>query len=293
MSERLALLVNPTSGNGRHRDAAGSVLARLGESGYDVTRMEGRDVEESAALAARAVQEGYQALVVMGGDGMVRLALQAVAYSATALGIIATGTGNDAARALGLPLRRPLDAADVVCAGSIRTLDAAQVGTEYFATVLAAGFDSLVNERANRLTWPHGQLRYPLATLAELRVLRPRPYVLEVDGERRELEAVLVAVGNTSSYGGGLQICAGARPDDGYLDVAVVRPIGRAQLVSVYPRLFRGTHVHHPAYEHRLAKRVRIEAPGIVAYADGERLGPLPVTVDVAPAAVRVFAPAG
>lgn len=284
--------MNPTSGRGKLAGSAEAVAARLGAGGYDVTSMTGQNAAESAALARAAVAEGYEALVVMGGDGMVHLALQAAVGSPTTLGVVPTGTGNDVARALGIVLRKPVESADVVVAGRTRRIDVARVGATYFATVLAAGFDSLVNERANAMAWPRGQMRYNLATLAELRVFRPLDYTLALDGEPLTCDAMLVAVGNCPSYGGGLRMCEGARVDDGLLDVVIIKPISKLELIKFYPRLFKGTHVTHPAYEHHQVRTVTISADGIVGYADGERLGPLPVTVEVVPSAVSVFAPA-
>lgn len=272
--------------------SAGAVAERLASGGYTVTAMVGRDADESADLARSAVADGYDALVVMGGDGMVHLALQPVVGSATTLGVIATGTGNDVSRTLGIPRRAPMEAADVVVAGVTRRIDVGRTSGVYFATVLAAGFDSLVAERANAMRWPKGKLRYDLATLAELRVFRPLAYELELDGKRVLCEAMLVAVGNCPSYGGGVRICEGAQIDDGRLDVVIIKPVSKLELVKVYPRLFKGTHVTHPAYVRHLVSKVRITAAGVVAYADGERLARLPATVEVVPAAVSVFAPA-
>ena len=141
------------------------------------------------------------------------------------------------------------------------------------------------------MTWPRGQMRYNLATLAELRVFEPLPYVLELDGEVRRFEAMLVAVGNGPSFGGGLRITEGAQLDDGLLDVVVIRPMSKRMLVRSYPRLFNGTITQIPQYEHHRVRQVTVAAPGIVAYADGERVGSLPLTVDVVPDALRVLAP--
>jgi diacylglycerol kinase (ATP) len=291
VTRRLALLANPASGKGRFAGSIDAVAARLATGDFSVTLLTGSSGAESAQLARRAVSEGYDDLVVMGGDGMVHLALQAIAGSSTALGVIATGSGNDVARALDIPPRKPMAAVDVVLGGATRLIDTARAGRTHYATVLCTGFDSLVNERANRMTWPTGQMRYNFATLAELRVFRPLSYRLELDGETHELDAMLVAVGNCPSYGGGLRICHGAEVDDGLLDVVIIKPVSKFELLKVYPRLFKGTHVTHPSYEHHAVKRITVAAEGIVAYADGERLDPLPVTVEVVPEAVRVYAP--
>ncbi len=291
MTRRCALLVNPTSGKGRYQHAVPAVQARLSAGELEVTRMQGADGDEAADLAKQAVEDGYDLLVVMGGDGTVHLAVQSVATSKTALGVIATGSGNDVARYLDLPRRDPVAAADVVARGFTRTMDLARAGTTYYVTVLAAGFDSLVNERANAMTWPSGQMRYNLATLAELRVFEPLSYTLELDGERRQLEAMLVAVGNGPSYGGGLRMCEGALLDDGLIDVVIIKPISKFELLRVYPRLFKGTHVTHRSYEHHRVAQVSLAAPNVVAYADGERVGPLPLTVEAVPAALTVCVP--
>ena len=130
--------------------------------------------------------------------------------------------------------------------------------------MLCAGFDALVNERANTMTWPRGQMRYNLATLAELRIFEPLSYTLDLDGEVRHTDAMLVAVGNGPSFGGGLRITEGAVLDDGLLDVVVIKPMSKLALVRTYPKLFSGTHVTHPQYEHHRVRRVTVAAPGIV-----------------------------
>ena len=291
MAREIALLTNPSAGKGRGCRSAAIALPRLREAGIVVRDLAGRDGDEALDLARQCVAEGVESLVVCGGDGMVHLATQVLAGTDTNLGIIPAGTGNDVARYLGIPRNDPQLAADIVVGSFVRTIDLAQAGPAYFVTVLASGFDSKVNERANRLRWPRGQVRYTLATLAELRVFEPLPYVLELDGETRRLEAMLVAVGNGPSFGGGLRITHGALMDDGLLDVVVIKPMSKPELVRTYPKLYSGRHVTHRQYEHHLVRSITIAAPGVVAYADGERLGSLPLTVNVAPNALRVLAP--
>ena len=286
----IALLTNPTSGKGkgaRNRDVA---LARLRESGFVVRNLQGRDGDEALDLARGCVADGVEALVLCGGDGLVHLGVQAVAGTGVPLGLIPSGTGNDVARYLGLPRTDPVAAADRVIASRRRTIDLARSGDRWFVTVLAAGFDAIVNERANAMTWPRGQMRYNLATLAELRTFRPLPYVLQLDDETVECEAMLVAVGNGPSFGGGLRITEGALLDDGLLDVVVITRMSKPKLVRSYPRLFTGKIGGVAEYVHRRVRSVTVAAPGIVSYADGERFGPLPLTVTCDPGALEVIA---
>jgi diacylglycerol kinase (ATP) len=291
VARQIALLTNPTSGKGKGRRTAAIALPRLKEAGFEVRELVGQDAAEALDLARQAVADGVESLVVCGGDGMVHLAVQVVAGTGTNLGIIPGGTGNDVARYFDIPRNDPQAAADIVVGSRVRSVDLARAGATYFVTVMAAGFDSKVNERANAMTWPRGQMRYNLATLAELRVFQPLPYTLVLDGEEHRLDAMLVAVGNGASFGGGLRITEGAELDDGLLDVVVIRPMSKRKLVASYPRLFTGTIAQIPEYEHHLVKEVTVAAPGVVAYADGERIGALPLTVEVAPGALRVLVP--
>jgi diacylglycerol kinase (ATP) len=288
-TREIALLTNPTSGKGRGARVSAAALTRLRDAGLRVQALQGRDADEALDLARESVARGVDALVVCGGDGMVNLGIQAVATTGTPLGIIPAGTGDDVARYFDIPRRDPLAAADRVVAGATRTIDLARCHGRYFATVMAAGFDAMVNERANRMTWPKGQMRYNLATLLELRTFEPLPYTLDLDGTTLQLSAMLVAIGNGSSFGGGLRITEGARMDDDLLDVVIIKPITKLDLVRTYPKLFKGTHTTHPQYERHLARKVTVAAPGIVGYADGERFGPLPITIESVPGALEVL----
>ena len=289
MTREIALLTNPAAGRGHAHRVQDDVVARLRAAGADVSVLVGADERESVDLARKAVADGVDTLVAMGGDGMLHLAIQAVARSQTRLGVVPLGTGNDFARSLGIPREDPFAAADLVSRGTSRRIDLVRCGDRWFATVMAAGFDAAVNERANAMRWPHGDLRYTLATLSVLPRWAPVPYTLELDGVERRVDAMLLAVANTDSYGGGLQIPAGAVPDDGLLDVIIIKPVSKLEFLKVFPQVRTGQHVHHPAFERVRVRNVTVAAPGVVAYADGERLGALPLTVECVPGAVEVL----
>jgi diacylglycerol kinase (ATP) len=226
---------------------------------------------------------------------MVHLALNAVAGTKTPLGIVPAGTGNDLASSLRLPTHDPVAAAGVVAdrliTGTGWPMDAVRVGERWFGCVLGAGFDSRVNDRANRLRWPRGRMRYNLAILAELGVFSPLAFRLTLDdGEPWQTEAMLVAVGNAKSYGAGMKVCPDADLTDGLLDVTVLGPVGKAEFLRTFPKVFKGTHVSHPAVTVRRARVVSLEADGVTAYADGEFLANLPITCECVPGAVQVLA---
>ncbi|MFF7195094.1 diacylglycerol kinase [Streptomyces sp. NPDC008079] len=297
MTSEITLFVNPVAGRGRGARAAQPAAHALREAGYGVRTVVGEDAADALARARQAVDSGTGALVAVGGDGMVSLALQAVAGTDTPLGVVAVGTGNDFARVNGLPVRDAAAAgrgiAEALRDGRSRALDLGRTGERWFGTVLASGFDSRVNDRGNRMRWPVGRFRYDLAMLAELAALRPIPYrVTFDDAPERQIEATLIAVGNGSSYGGGMRICADAVMDDGLFDVCVVGPCSRTTLLRVFPRVYRGTHPSHPVVTVHRAARVRLDvdpAQGVTGYADGERIGPLPLVAETVPKAVRLL----
>lgn len=292
---RIALIGNPRAGKGRAAPHASAVEAILREAGADVRELTADSADESLARARTAVAEGVDVVAVVGGDGMAHLGVNAVAGTDTALAIIACGTGNDIATSLGLPVHDVKASAQMVVHGCRRTIDAVRTEssgrTVWFVGVLCGGFDAVVNERANGWSWPRGPMRYNLAIARELPVFRPLTYQIDLDGQRWDTAAMLVAVGNGPQYGGGMRIAPEARYDDGLLDVVVVGPMSVLGLIRAFPTIFKGTHVKHPAVTVRRARRVRLSTDRIIAYADGERVGPMPVELEAVPGAVTVLTP--
>jgi diacylglycerol kinase (ATP) len=294
VTKRVGLIVNPTSDKGRGAALGLEVAARLGAEGHEVIDLSDETAAGARDRALAGIASGLDVLAVTGGDGTVNLGVNLCAGTETVLAIVAAGTGNDIARALNLPLHNALDAARVISSGTVRVIDAgrhtdADGVQHWFAGVLGAGFDSVVNERANMWGWPKGRMRYNLAIARELPVFKPIPYVIEVDGVRHSTQAMLVAVGNGPSYGGGMRVCPDAKFDDGLFDILVVHQISTIEFLKVFPKVFSGKHVGHPAVEILRGRQVRLEAFGIVSYADGERFAPLPMSCQVVPAALNVL----
>jgi diacylglycerol kinase (ATP) len=296
-SHRVALVVNPTSGQGAGHRVGEQVRGALAAQGHEVLDVSGPDYTAAHDRAAAAVAAGVETLVVVGGDGMAHLGAGLVAGTATRLLVVAAGTGNDLARNLGLPVGNPSAAIALLADGVTRTIDAGRVRRDgardqWFVGVLGAGFDAVVNARAQRMRWPRGRWRYPAATLRELPVFRPIRYVITLDGHRMETSAMLVTVANTTSFGGGMRVSPDALVDDGLLDVMIVHELSTTAFLRIFPRVYSGTHVRHPAVEQHRAAHVRLEADGIRSQADGEPFADLPIDAEVAPGALRVLVPA-
>ncbi len=287
----IALLINPAAARGRGGRVGAQAAALLRESGAAVRECVSSGVDDAERFARVVVADGCPALVVCGGDGIVHVALQAVAGTQTALGVIPAGSGNDFARACGVPLGDVAASVTAIRGGRGVAVDLGVASGRRFGTVLASGFDSRVTQRMNAMAWPRGKARYHAALVAELAAFRPLQFVLEVNGARREVEAMLVAVGNGSTYGGGMRICPAARIDDGLFDVTVITTLSRAKLLRLFHRVYPGTHVERPEVLTFRCSELTISAPAVSGYADGEYIAALPVRCRVQPAAVSVLVP--
>lgn len=297
---KLAVAINQAAGAGSTRKAATTAVRSLRSSGHAVTVLVEPDYSLLADRARSVLAETVvDALIVVGGDGMVQLGANVLAGTDIPLGIVATGTGNDVARMLGLPIRDP-DAAVQVINGALlapaQWMDLGRItratGEDealWFAGACSAGFDAVVNARANSWSWPRGKSRYTLALLRELAVFKPINYRLVVDGTEESTAAMLVSVTNGRSIGGGMNITPDALCDDGFLDLLVVSAISRFHLVAMLPRIFAGTHVSHPAVRIARVRSVRVEVEGLTVFADGEAVGSAPVQIDVVPGALRIL----
>jgi diacylglycerol kinase (ATP) len=299
VSRRVTLVVNPSSGKGRAQEMLPHVAGQLRDAGLALQILLSRDFAEARQMAGDAVDDAVDVLAVMGGDGMMHLGVNTCAKAhersghPTTLGMIPAGTGNDLCRGVGLQPHDPVAAARIVADGRVTPIDLLKVNDSYVGAVLATGFDALVNGRANSMGWPKGSMRYVLATLAELRVFSPLSYRLTIDGNVRELDAMFVAIGNTTSYGGGMQICPRADPTDGLLDVTIIHPVNRLKLLRLLPLMYSGKFAKDPCVEQLRAREVLVEGPGLVGYGDGELIGAAPLRVRAVPNAVPVHRPAG
>ena len=295
--KRILLAINPNAAFAKKDKAS------RGRRAAETLRSIGHEVEELVEASYIRLEEAItrklpnaDVLVVAGGDGMMHLGVNRAIAAGKPLGLIPAGTGNDASRILEIsqdPVVASLQIDNAFRNGSrmVDTLRITGKGFERYAFgMLSAGFDALVNERANIMHRPKGPSRYTLAMLAELAQLKPRKYKFTIDGETRETDAILIAVSNNQFCGGGMRFVPHAKVDDGQIEVFVLKPLGRAKFLSIFPKVFSGRHVEHEdLVEFFSGTEVSVEAEDIVGYADGERLDSLPLTVKVMSASLEML----
>ncbi len=296
-ARHVVVAINPQASFGKNQGAGQQVLNALVAAGHDVVGIQEGNYADLRAKTRSALRKD-SVLVVVGGDGMAHLGVELATDAGVPLGLIPAGTGNDLARHLGIPLGSIPDAIEHffralgqkpqrIDVGIARGPDGSDTP---YVCVLSAGFDAIVNERANSIPFPKGRHRYTVALLIELWKLKPLSYQVSIDGRDFSGEYLLVAVANSQSFGGGMKVTPEASLVDGLVDVLLLKPLGRLEFLRIYPRVFKGTHVTDPRVIIARGASVRVDATGVIAYADGERMTPLPVEVKVAPLALQVFA---
>lgn len=292
---RFGLVVNPTAGSGHGRLVADQVLLILARAG-ELVDLSAENYQSAEVKVRQAIDDGaVDSIVVVGGDGMAHLGANLCADKPVHLGIIPAGTGNDSAETLGIP-KEPVAAAEYLISrlSSPRRVDTGYASTSSqsfnFLGTVSAGFDALVNRRANQMRWPKGPSRYQLAMLAELASFKPIRYHAVIDGQEREFDAMLCAVANSGQFGGGMKIAPQASIDDGYLDLFIVHSISRPELIKVFPKVYSGAHVSHPAVEFVRARHIQLQSGDMPAYSDGEYVGNSPITATIRPASLSVLA---
>ena len=299
----LAVIYNPAAGRGRVGRA--ELRARLErQAGGQIFEIAETSRAQSARdLAAIAVAGGATIVAAAGGDGTLGEVLNAVHGSGAKLGVLPLGTGNDFARTLGIGTN--LEGAIATLFGPhSRTLDIgratfADTGeSRLFLNIAGCGFDALVARRINagrtHRFWRHwkGVAAYLAAAALELRQLRAARLRLTLDGELLDTRALLCAVANAKSYGGGMQVAPDAQLDDGLFDICVIKNASRWEFARAFPGVFRGAHVHHPRVTMLRARRVEIwcDRPWPVLV-DGEICGTPPLALEIVPGAIEIMAP--
>ena len=285
----LILAINPLSGRGHSRKRALVAKKHFAELGIPVKLVEGQSlVDFRQKFIHELSHETISGVVAFGGDGFIHEIIQHIVPREIPLGVIPCGTGNDFARSIGVHRLSLTQQLDLIVHNNAQPIDLGQVGEVWFAAILSSGFDALVNERANAMRWPRGRMRYNVAMLEKIIHLRAHSYRIRLDENHVDVEATLVTVANGPSYGGGMKICPDARIDDGIFDVMVLAQVSRIELLKVFPKVYSGNHVGHPAVTIYRCQEIEIQGSGS-SFADGEPISTLPISAQCVSNALKVW----
>jgi len=279
------LVLNRSSGRGHGTNKLRDFVSLCEKNGVDYQIIdEGSAEKTSQRLQEKLSNPKVEALIAFGGDGLVSLCIQHIVDTGTGLSVVPTGTGNDFARSIGTYRKSVSLIFDSINAKNMSVVDVAVAESahvkRYFMQVLSVGFDASVNELANKIKFPKGKSKYTLAMLRRLPKARNTNFEIDQDNNKHRVSSMLIAVGNGASYGGGMRILPDASFHDGVLDLLYVDPVSKITLLSIFPRVFRGTHVKHRAVHLLKGKHFRVNGQA-QAYADGEYVSALPITLSV------------
>ena len=280
--------INPTSGRGKGAQIGAQVIEFLHQKNLPYLTISGNsaaDLRKQLDLHIHMnPRNEISGILCVGGDGLAHLVLQIAVPQHIPFAVIPAGTGNDIVRSLGWSLDHIDNYLERIISDPPQSIDLGNVDSEWFAAILSTGFDSVVNERANKLAWPTGPQRYNVAIALELPRFQPIQYTLELDTATITTEAMLIAIANGRCYGGGMLVCPSANVHDGLFDIMILKPVSKIEFLKVFPKVYSGAHVNHPQVEIIRSSKVRLTAQA-VAYADGERIGPAPISAECVRAA--------
>jgi diacylglycerol kinase (ATP) len=275
-----AIAINPSAGHGKGISVGESVVRYFSDKKL---RYQVFSAPTSSSLRGELEtflsRESIEGVICVGGDGLAHLVLQIVVPRHIPFAILPAGTGNDIVRTLGWSLNDVTSQLDRITSTAPQPIDLGNVDSEWFAAILSTGFDSVVNERANLLAWPKGPQRYNVAIALELPRFAPIEYEISTDTKTFSTKAMLIAVGNGRSYGGGMLVCPQAHMNDGLFDVMILEPVSKIEFLKVFPRVYSGSHITHPRVTTFRTKKISISGDAI-AYADGERIGSAPISAE-------------
>lgn len=287
------VIVNPASGRGKTRKLLPRLEAALTAAASDMKIR----ISESPAHPPELAREAFAAgrvVVACGGDGLVGQLAGVAADERGTLAIIPTGSGNDFARNVGLDHNDPFAAVPILNSGTVKDLDLGRVNGSWFCCVASTGFDAEANRWANERKHLGGTALYIAATFRTLAIYRPKRFRITVDGDVTEMDAWLLAVGNATSYGGGMKVAPSAQLDDNALDATAVGPVSKFAFIRTFPKVFKGTHVDHPQVRTFHGSVFELASPAgeaLPVFADGEHVADLPARIDVVPGALSLIAP--
>jgi diacylglycerol kinase (ATP) len=287
------LVLNSKAGKGKATNLCRSLEVLLKNNNLPYEIISKSNPEDTSTELRLKISEGrFERVVAIGGDGLVNLCLQEVAERDIALAVIPAGTGNDFARAVGSHKKSVSEIFNAVLSHEPSAIDLGLItgdfGKRWYVQVLSTGFDALVNNLANRISWPRGQIKYTLATIFTLARFKPIEYEITIDDKQFKQDFMLLSVANGETYGGGMRICPKASNSDGIFDILLVHPVSKIVLLTIFPKVFAGRHIPHPRIEIIKGRKVQLTA-NASAFADGEFVSTLPIKIENIPNALKTW----
>lgn len=285
-----AVIVNPVSGGGEALKLARRVMRRLEEERRESRLFETSGEGDAAKQVRAAVQTGCEAVVCIGGDGTLCEAADELCYQDVTLYVVPGGTGNDFARAFGLP-KEPLAAFEKQLAGKPVQIDCGRVNGRGFLNVSGSGFDVDVLKKTEELKKVYsGEKAYHKAVVSVIGRYKAFEAELSIDGAPATHEAcTIIEIANGQCIGGGMRVAPNAKLDDGVFDVVVVKKVPRLCIPFLLPLFILGWHTKLGLARVMRAKKVSLRAKGMTLNIDGKLIDADRADYELLPGAIRMM----
>jgi len=291
---KILVIVNPAAGGGKTLRLLPRIKRWLSESSHDFLFTIPESPEEMRSEIVRVSVQGFDAVLLLGGDGTVHDALPAILSANIPFGYLPGGRGNDFVRNIGFTadLRK---SCRIPSNPLFHQLDLPIINQTPFISTAYVGFDAEVNRLANdKKGYFDGKLGYTICVLKALKNFKPFEIEMTIDGHRFRERVMLVTVANGPYYGGGMKIAPQAIMDDGVLDICIVKEISKLELLRQFPKVFNGTHITHPKIIMASGKKIKITSDeSREIFSDGEYVGVLPAEFTIGYQSLRVLFPGG
>jgi len=304
VSESWFVIVNPNAGNGKGRKDWSRIAGLLSAAGISFEGLFTRQQKDAIGFCSQAIERGYRNIIVVGGDGTMNEALNGIFNQAVCptneitLGLIPVGTGNDWGRMFGIPLVYE-GAVETIRekktmmhdAGIVTYYSGSELEKRYFINIAGLGFEAMVVAKTNRQKQKgrSNNAIYFYNLLSSLISYRKTFANIYIDGINRPARIFSINIGNGRYCGGGMRQTPDALPDDGLLDVTVIKEMGRLEIIKSLKLLYDGTILSHSKVDGYRCSHIRVETESILfAEADGESLGHTPAEFSIVPNAVKI-----
>jgi YegS/Rv2252/BmrU family lipid kinase len=286
---KIKVILNPMSGSGTAHRTRDDIHRTLTEEGAAFEIAETTGPHSAIAQAKQAVEEGWEIIAAVGGDGLSNEVLNGIVQAnlgtpawdngepVGTLGIIPIGTGNDFAWSMGLPTGDAAASCRVLSAGKTRVVDIGRVEDEhgnvrYFCNNFGAGFDAATTLESYKLRYLRGSLVFLVAVLRTIFLYYKAPLVtVRYNGKERTLPLLMASVANGRRTGGMFMIAPQAEPDDGLLDVTLAEQVSKLGIFRLLPYFIRGTHATQPTVSVDQTPHIVVSSgQGLPVHVDGE-----------------------
>ena len=299
------IILNPIAGRGYGARSEADMRRYLKSAGIDFDLVHTEGPGHATMLAAEAANDGFDVVVAAGGDGTTHEVVNGLMAASSAasngnvagtLGVLPVGSGSDFAHAVGMSFDLE-DACEQLAHGESRLMDVCRVTVDdeppqYFDNTVNIGFGGIVTLEARKVKWVRGMALYLPVVLKTVFLSNAPNVTVAFDGQEMRLPAVMVCVANGPREGGSFFSTPDAKPDDGLLDICIVREMGKLAMLGFVPRFMNGSHVdQEPVTMARTDSIVVTSEDNLIAHADGEMLCTEGhrLAFDVLPSKLRVW----